>query len=110
MLQKLAIIHTTPVTVAPKALTAELLPGVAVVNFGDDSVLPQPAENGGKVAEVARRLVQYGVAEEVGAHAVLSACSSVGEVAAEMALQEKFLTSPRLGMVRVRDVLAAGRA
>ena len=83
---KLAVIHTTPVTVESlKALAAELLPGVTVVNFVDDSVLPQLAENGGEVAAVTPRLVQYArFAEEVGADAVLSACSSVGGVVAEM--------------------------
>ncbi len=77
---KLAIIHTTPVTVAPlAALAAELLPGVRVVNFVDDSVLPQLAENGGDTGAVEPRLVQYGkFAAEVGADVVLSACSSVG--------------------------------
>lgn len=86
MYAKLAVIHTTPVTVESlKVLAAELLPGVTVVNFVDDSVLPQLAENGGEVAAVAPRLVQYArFAEEVGADAVLSACSSVGEVVAEM--------------------------
>ena len=81
---KLAILHTTPVTVEPlKALAAELLPGAEVVNFVDDSVLPQLAANGGDVQEVEPRLVQYGrFAEEVGADIILSACSSVGAVAA----------------------------
>lgn len=87
MRTKLAIIHTTPITVEPlKALAAELLPGVAVVNFVDDSVLPQLAENGGQLRAVAPRLVQYvRFAAEVGADAVLSACSSVGELVPEMA-------------------------
>jgi Asp/Glu/hydantoin racemase len=83
---KLAIIHSTPLTVEPlKALVAEVLPGAQVVNFVDDSILPQLAENGGDVRAVAPRLVQYAkFAEEVGADAVLSACSSVGAVASEM--------------------------
>ena len=83
---KLAVIHTSPVTVDTfKALAAELIPGCEVVNFVDDSILPQLAANGGKVNEVENRLLQYAVfAEEVGADAILSACSSVGEVAATM--------------------------
>lgn len=101
-MSKLAIIHTTPLTVEPlKALAAELLPDVTVVNFVDDSVLPQLAENGGRVAEVAPRLVQYSrFAEEVGAHAVLSACSSVGQVAAEMA------RAVRIPVVRIDEAMA----
>ncbi len=102
MCDKLAIIHTTPLTVDPlKALAAELLPGVVVVNFVDDSILPQLAENGGQVHKVAPRLVQYGrFAEEVGAHALLSACSSVGEVASEMQ------RAVRIPVVRIDEAMA----
>jgi Asp/Glu/hydantoin racemase len=83
---KIAIIHTTTATVEPlKALAAELLPGWGLVNFVDDSILPQLAENGGDLAPVAARLVTYArFAEQVGAAAVLEACSSVGEAAAGM--------------------------
>jgi Asp/Glu/hydantoin racemase len=78
----LAIIHTTTATVEPlKALAAELLPGCAVVNFVDDSILPQLAANGGDVDAVAPRVIQYArFAEQVGADVILEACSSVGEV------------------------------
>lgn len=102
MCAKLAVIHTTSVTVEPlRALAAELLPGVTVVNFVDDSVLPQLAENGGQVAAVAPRLVQYAhFAEEVGAHAVLSACSSVGETVAEMQ------RAVRIPVVRIDEAMA----
>ena len=102
MCAKLAVIHTTPVTVESlKALAAELLPGVAVLNFVDDSVLPQLAENGGEVAAVAPRLVQYArFAEEVGADAVLSACSSVGGVVAEMQ------RAVRVPVVRIDEAMA----
>ncbi len=81
----LAIIHTTTATVEPlKALAAELIPGCAVVNFVDDSILPQLAANGGDVAAVAPRVVQYArFAEQVGADVILEACSSVGEAVAE---------------------------
>ncbi|CAN5885276.1 aspartate/glutamate racemase family protein [soil metagenome] len=99
---KLAIIHTTPVTVEPlKALAAELLPGVKVVNFVDDSVLPQLAENGGDVSAVEPRLVQYGkFAEEVGADIILSACSSVGAVA--VAVQR----AVHIPVVRIDEAMA----
>lgn len=83
-MSKFAIIHTTPATLESlKALAAEVLPGWEVVNFMDDSILPQLASNGGNLAEVEPRLIQYvRFAESVGAQAVLSACSSVGEVVA----------------------------
>ena len=35
-----------------RALAEELLPGCRVINFVDDSILPQLAENGGDVAAV----------------------------------------------------------
>jgi glutamate racemase len=79
---RLAIIHTTTATVEPlKALAAEILPTCDVVNFVDDSILPQLAVNGGDVTEVAGRILQYArFAEDVGADIILEACSSVGEV------------------------------
>ena len=81
-MRKIAIIHTTPATVGPlKALAEEFIPGCEVANFVDDSILPQLARNGGNLTEVEGRLVQYArFAEEVGAEAILSACSSVGEL------------------------------
>jgi Asp/Glu/hydantoin racemase len=83
---RLAIIHTSPATVEPmKALAAELLPESDVVNFVDDSILPQLAANGANLADVKERLVHYACfAQEVGADVILEACSSVGEVVAEM--------------------------
>jgi Asp/Glu/hydantoin racemase len=83
---KIAIIHTTTATVEPlKALAAELLPGYSRVNFVDDSILPQLAENGGALGAVEGRLVAYArFAQEVGARAILEACSSVGEAVSKM--------------------------
>ncbi len=82
MAHRLAIIHTTPATIDPlKALAREMLPGTEVVNFVDDSILPQLARNGGEIGEVEERWTHYArFAEQVGAEAVLSACSSVGEL------------------------------
>lgn len=82
MKKKIAIIHTTPATLEPlKSLAAELLPGCEVMNFMDDSILPQLARNSGDLGEVEDRLFQYArFAEAAGANAILSACSSVGEL------------------------------
>jgi aspartate/glutamate racemase len=82
----LAIIHTTPVTVdSLKQLAGELLPGSEVINFVDDSILPQLARNGGNLDGVRERLCAYArFAEQLGASCILSACSSVGDVAADM--------------------------
>lgn len=80
-MKTIAILHTTPATVEPlKALAAEVLPGYKVLNFVDDSVLPQLALNGESVAEVEERLIAYAqIAEQVGASVILNACSSIGE-------------------------------
>lgn len=78
---KLAIIHTTIATVQPlKALTEEIIPRCVIMNFVDDSILPQLAERG-TLAAVEERLVSYArFAEAAGADVVLEACSSVGEI------------------------------
>ncbi len=99
---KLAIIHTTPATVEPlKALVVEVIPGVTVINFVDDSILPQLRDNGGDISEVANRLVYYAMfAEQAGADIILEACSSVGEVVA--AMQENV----SVPVVRIDDAMA----
>jgi Asp/Glu/hydantoin racemase len=81
-MSRLAIIHTTVATVEPlKALTAEMLRGSELVNFVDDSILPQLAKNGGDLSDVEERMVHYArFAEDVGADIILEACSSVGEL------------------------------
>jgi Asp/Glu/hydantoin racemase len=100
---KLAIIHTTPATVEPmKALAAELLPGYEVVNFVDDSILPQLAQNGANLADVEERLIHYArFAEQAGADVILEACSSVGEVVAKM---QAAVSVP---IVRIDEAMAA---
>jgi Asp/Glu/hydantoin racemase len=99
---KLAVIHTTTATVEPlKALAAEALPGCTVVNFVDDSILPQLAANGGNLADVAGRVIQYArYAEEIGADVILEACSSIGEVV-PLARQQL-----RIPIVRIDDAMA----
>lgn len=81
---KLAILHTTPVTVEPlKALALEKLPDVDVINLIDDSILPELAANGGRVEAILERWRQYAkIAESLGADCILNACSSIGELCA----------------------------
>ena len=99
---KLAIIHTTSATVdSMKALAAEMLPGCELVNFVDDSILPQLGRNGGSLAEVEERLIHYArFAEQVGADVILEACSSVGEVVANMQ------SAVSIPIVRIDEVMA----
>ena len=99
---KLAIIHTTSATVdSMKALAAEMLPGSELVNFVDDSILPQLGRNGGDLAEVEERLIHYArFAEQVGAYVILEACSSVGE------LVSKMQSAVSIPIVRIDDAMA----
>ncbi|HJR78708.1 MAG TPA: aspartate/glutamate racemase family protein [Anaerolineales bacterium] len=99
---KLAIIHTTSATVdSMKALAAEILPDSVLVNFVDDSILPQLGQNGGNLAEVEDRLVHYArFAEQVGADVILEACSSVGE------LVSKMQSAVSIPIVRIDEAMA----
>ncbi|WP_261301376.1 aspartate/glutamate racemase family protein [Paenibacillus andongensis] len=102
MTKKLAIIHTTPVTVESlKALADELLPGVEVMNWVDDSILPQLVTNGGQINEIEERFLQYAqIAEKAGASCILSACSSIGELVARV--QPKL----HIPIIRIDDAMA----
>lgn len=99
---RLAILHTHPATLEPlRALAAELLPGVEVVNVVDDSILADLMHTGGDVERVAGRLVTYArLVAEGGADVILNACSSVGEVVAR---EQAAVTVP---VVRIDDALA----
>lgn len=99
---RLAIIHTTPATVdSMKVLAGEILPGYEVINFVDDSILPQLIRNGGNLAEVEERLVAYArFAEQAGADLLLEACSSVGE------LVEKMQAAVSIPIIRVDEAMA----
>lgn len=81
-MKTLALLHTTPVTVASmKALANERAPGVRIVNILDDSLLPEVMTAGSPTEGVRARmraLARNAVA--AGADAVMCCCSSVGEV------------------------------
>lgn len=80
-MKKMAIIHTSFVSVNDlAALCKEILPGVAVTNIVDDSLLPEVRENGGLTKNVTRRICAYAVeAQQMGCDTILNQCSSVGE-------------------------------
>lgn len=81
-MKTLALLHTTPVTVAAmKALAAQKAPGVRVINILDDSLLPDVMRAGHPTEEVQNRLRAYArSAVDAGADAVMCCCSSVGDV------------------------------
>lgn len=101
-MKKLAIIHTTPVTIdVLKQLVDEMIPDCRIINFVDDSILPQLADNDGRVEDVMERLCAYAIyAEQQGADCILNACSSVGGVVSEMKKQVK------IPVVRIDEAMA----
>ncbi|UQN08933.1 aspartate/glutamate racemase family protein [Deinococcus sp. QL22] len=80
-MKTLALIHTTPVTVAAmKALAAQTDPQVRLINLLDDSLLPDVMAAGHLTPAVTDRLKTYAeAAVNAGADAVMCCCSSVGE-------------------------------
>lgn len=86
MKRKLAIIHTTPVTVEPlKTLALELMPDLELFNLVDDSILPELIGNGGRIEAVEERWRRYAlIAEKQGADCILNACSSIGGLVARV--------------------------
>jgi Asp/Glu/hydantoin racemase len=92
---KLAILHTTlATTTSLPTLAAEILPGVSLHHFVDDTILPQLLRNGGNLSEVEDRVVQYAhFAQEAGVNALLCACSSIGEI---MPVAQQYIRIPCL--------------
>lgn len=82
-MKTVAVVHTGPATVQPiKEQFQELMPEVKVVNIVDDSLLKDVIEAGRLTDAVSGRLLIYmQVGEQMGAAAILNACSSVGEAA-----------------------------
>lgn len=81
--KKVGLIHTFLYSVEDlKALFAELVPEVEMVNIVDDSLLREVLANGSPTPGIIRRICQYAVhLESLGCDAILNQCSSVGEVA-----------------------------
>lgn len=80
----IGIIHTTSATIASlTALAKEVLGDVELIHILDDSILPDMiAER--NVEFVRERWIAYGEnLERLGVDAILSACSTVGEIAEE---------------------------
>jgi aspartate/glutamate racemase len=80
-MKKVVLIHTSLVSILDlKALFAEMMPEVRMVNIIDDSLLPEVMEHGGVTPSVVRRICAYAVeAEAMGADLIFNQCSSVGE-------------------------------
>lgn len=79
---KIAIIHTTPVTVS---LLEKLIKNkdskIEIMNVVDDSILPELINNDSDISLVENRVKYYiQAAADQGADLILSACSSIGEI------------------------------
>jgi Asp/Glu/hydantoin racemase len=84
-----------------KKLAIETIPDLTVINFMDDSILPQLANNQGNLADVEERLIAYArFAEQAGADIILEACSSVGEITKKMRMVVK------IPVVRIDEAMA----
>lgn len=91
----LAMLHTVPGLVKDmEALASEVVPGIRVLHYVDESLLQDTIARGTTPEHVRRRLVDYArYAEESGAQALLVSCSSIGEAATAA---EDFVSIPVL--------------
>ncbi|MCA9240338.1 MAG: hypothetical protein KDA37_09070 [Planctomycetales bacterium] len=80
-MKKLGLVHTSATLVPVFAeLCEELLPGVAVFNIADDSLIKDVIVAGRLTPSVARRVAsQVIAAHEAGADQILVTCSSIGD-------------------------------
>lgn len=84
--KKLAILHTTPVTIpVMKALIRDRMEQIEIINLLDDSILPELNAAGRITEEVRNRIAcMMRMAKMAEAKAILCACSSVGGVVEEI--------------------------
>ncbi len=101
-MKTVVVVHTGPATVQPiKQQFQAILPEVRVVNIMDDSLLNDVMAAGHMTDAVSGRLAAYlKMGEEMGASALLNACSSVGEAASAA---RSMLSIP---MVKIDEVMA----
>jgi Asp/Glu/hydantoin racemase len=82
-MRTVVVVHTGPATVQPiKQQFQQILPDVRVVNIMDDSLLNDVMAAGHLTEAVTGRIFSYmQLEQQMGAVALLNACSSVGEAA-----------------------------
>jgi aspartate/glutamate racemase len=108
--RKVGVIHTFLYSVEDlKALFAEMLPEVEMINIIDDSLLKEVLANTGPTPGVVKRICQYAVLLEAkGCECILNQCSSVGEVAD---IAQKLINIPYvkvdqpMGEIAIREAL-----
>lgn len=114
-MRTVVVVHTGPATVQPiKQQFQQILPDVRVVNIMDDSLLNDVIAAGHLTEAVTGRIFSYmQLGQQMGAAALLNACSSVGEAASaarpaigiplikidEVMAEQAVAVGPRIGVV-----------
>jgi Asp/Glu/hydantoin racemase len=114
-MRTVVVVHTGPATVQPiKQQFQQILPDVRVVNIMDDSLLNDVMAAGHLTEAVTGRIFSYmQLGQQMGAAALLNACSSVGEAASaarpaigiplikidEVMAEQAVAAGPRIGVV-----------
>jgi Asp/Glu/hydantoin racemase len=114
-MRTVVVVHTGPATVQPiKQQFQQILPDVRVVNIMDDSLLNDVMAAGHLTEAVTGRIFSYmQLGQQMGAVALLNACSSVGEAASaarpaisiplikidDVMAERAVLTGSRIGVV-----------
>jgi Asp/Glu/hydantoin racemase len=114
-MKTVVVVHTGPATVQPiKQQFQEILPEVRVINIMDDSLLNDVIAAGHLTEAVTGRIFSYmQLGQQMGAAALLNACSSVGEAASaaraaisiplvkidEVMAERAVAAGPRIGVV-----------
>lgn len=101
-MKTVVVVHTGPATVQPiKQQFQQILPDVRVVNIMDDSLLNDVMAAGHLTEAVTGRIFSYmQLGQQMGAVALLNACSSVGEAASAA---RPALSIP---LIKIDDVMA----
>jgi Asp/Glu/hydantoin racemase len=102
-------VHTGPVTIEPLAkVFAEVAPDLTLVNIVDDSLLKDVMAVGHVTPKVLQRMCWYfGAAEQLGADAILNACSTVGD-ASDIAAQTVGIPVVRVDEPMAREAVRIG--
>ncbi len=111
---RVGVIHTFLYSVEElKALFAEILPEVEMVNIIDDSLLNEALANGKPTPDIVRRMCRYAVElEALGCKCILNQCSTVGEVAdiaAKMIHIPYVKVDQPMGAIAVKAAMKAGK-
>lgn len=108
-MKTVVVVHTGPATVQPiKQQFQEILPEVRVINIMDDSLLNDVMAAGHLTEAVTGRIFTYmQLGQQMGAAALLNACSSVGE-AASAARAAVSIPLVKIDEVMAEEAVAAG--